>query len=68
MESLLVLSDVHLGSDLNDVGEPIRRSRSVDDDLVRLLAHYQKTGPPKGRWRLVFAGDFIDFIGMTVRA
>ena len=66
--SLLILSDVHLGSDLNDFGEPIRRSRSIDDDLVKLITHYRAVGPPIGRWHLVVAGDFIDFVGMTVRA
>jgi UDP-2,3-diacylglucosamine pyrophosphatase LpxH len=67
-ESLLVLSDVHLGSDLNDFGHRIRRSRSIDDDLVKLVAHYRTVAPPIDRWRLVVAGDFIDFVGMTVRA
>jgi UDP-2,3-diacylglucosamine pyrophosphatase LpxH len=66
--SLLVLSDVHLGSDLNDFGHPIRRSRSVDDDLVKLITHYRAVGPPTNRWHLVVAGDFIDFAGMAVRA
>ena len=46
MDSLLVLSDVHLGSDLNDFGHPIRRSRSVDDDLVKLITHYRAVAPP----------------------
>jgi UDP-2,3-diacylglucosamine pyrophosphatase LpxH len=68
MESLLVLSDVHLGSDLNEIGHPIRRSRRVDDDLVKLIRHYRAVGPPRGRWRLVVAGDFIDFVGMAVHA
>jgi UDP-2,3-diacylglucosamine pyrophosphatase LpxH len=68
MDSLLVLSDVHLGSDLNDFGGSIRRSRQVDQDLVDLLEHYRSVAPPRGRWRLVVAGDFIDFVGMTVRA
>jgi UDP-2,3-diacylglucosamine pyrophosphatase LpxH len=68
MESLLVLSDVHLGSDLNDFGHPIRRSRRVDEDLVKLITHYRTIVPPGDRWRLVVAGDFIDFVGMTVRA
>jgi UDP-2,3-diacylglucosamine pyrophosphatase LpxH len=68
MESLLVLSDVHLGSDLNDVGEPMRRSRRVDEDLVKLLEHYRAAAPPGDCWRLVFAGDFIDFVGIAVRA
>ena len=68
METLLVLSDVHLGSDLNDFGRPIRRSRQVDEDLVNLIIHYRSITPPVERWHLVVAGDFIDFVGMAVRA
>src|ERR1700677_3330966 len=68
MESLLVLSDVHLGSDLNDFGNPIRRSRRVDEDLVKLIVHYRTAKAPSDRWHLVVAGDFIDFVGMTVHA
>jgi len=42
-ESLLVFSDVHLGSDLNDHarGTPRRRSHRIDRDLVRFLEHYR---------------------------
>lgn len=69
-ESLLVFSDVHLGSDIQEVpngaANRIRRSESVDRDLVRLIAHYRAQKPPADRWRIVIAGDFIDFIGMTV--
>ena len=70
-ESLLVFSDVHLGSDIQDDGkgaprDKARRSVSVDRDLVHLLAHYRAQKPPADRWRIVIAGDFIDFIGMTV--
>lgn len=66
-ESLLVFSDVHLGSDIQDDGvNKARRSASVDRDLVRLIAHYRAQKPPADRWRIVIAGDFIDFIGMTV--
>jgi len=68
-ESLLILSDVHLGNDLNDVapnGE--KRSAVVDADLASLLAHYRKTPCGGRRWRLVIAGDFIDFVGMAIRA
>jgi UDP-2,3-diacylglucosamine pyrophosphatase LpxH len=66
-ESLLVFSDVHLGSDIQDDGvNKARRSASVDRDLIRLLAHYRAQKPPADRWRIVIAGDFIDFIGMTV--
>ncbi|HWL86929.1 MAG TPA: hypothetical protein VNO21_14065, partial [Polyangiaceae bacterium] len=68
-ESLLVLSDVHLGSDLHDQARTTgfgRRSKQVDHDLVMLLRHYRKTPPLGDRWRLVIAGDFIDFIGMSL--
>lgn len=63
---MLILSDVHLGSDLNELTGGVRRSHRVDVDLVNLLAHYAKSACPSGRWRLVIAGDFIDFIGMTL--
>jgi UDP-2,3-diacylglucosamine pyrophosphatase LpxH len=70
-ESLLILSDVHLGNDLNDLrphgpGFRERRSEQVDVDLANLLAHYARTPPAGQRWRLVIAGDFIDFIGMAI--
>jgi UDP-2,3-diacylglucosamine pyrophosphatase LpxH len=66
MERVVVLSDVHLGSDLNDVVESVRRSRAIDEDLVNLLRHYRNSTPPGDQVRLVFAGDLIDFVGMTV--
>jgi UDP-2,3-diacylglucosamine pyrophosphatase LpxH len=70
-ESLLILSDVHLGNDLNDLrprgpGSRERRSEQVDVDLANLLIHYARTPPSGRRWRLVIAGDFIDFIGMAI--
>lgn len=70
-ESLLILSDVHLGNDLNDHAAGLgraamRRSNRVDVDLAHLLAHYARTPPAGKRWRLVIAGDFIDFIGMAL--
>jgi UDP-2,3-diacylglucosamine pyrophosphatase LpxH len=71
-ETLLILSDVHLGSDINDRAPPgaaPRRSKRVDEDLIALFAHYAKAPPARGaeRWRAIIAGDFIDFIGMAVR-
>jgi UDP-2,3-diacylglucosamine pyrophosphatase LpxH len=68
MDRLVVLSDVHLGSDLNDVGRPVPRSRDVDADLVRLLEHYRTSTTPGDHLRVVFAGDLIDFVGMMVHA
>ncbi len=67
-ESLLVFSDVHLGSDLNDSGPSVPRSTAIDRDLAALLAHYRTTPPAGDRWRLVVAGDFIDFVGMSIDA
>jgi UDP-2,3-diacylglucosamine pyrophosphatase LpxH len=69
-ESLLILSDVHLGNDLNDHATGGdghgRRSDKVDTDLASLLRHYAAKPPAGKRWRLVIAGDFIDFIGMAI--
>ncbi len=66
-ESLLIFSDVHLGSDLNDCSPNVaKRSVSIDRDLTLLLAHYRGQAPSGDRWRIVIAGDFIDFIGMTI--
>lgn len=66
-ESLLIFSDVHLGSDLNDhVVTHVRRSTRIDRDLVRFLDHYRDAPEDADRWRVVIAGDFIDFIGMSV--
>ncbi len=67
MESLVVLSDVHLGSDVGLPGAPPPpRSPQIDDDLCHLLDHYRARPPEGERWRLVIAGDFIDFVGMTL--
>jgi UDP-2,3-diacylglucosamine pyrophosphatase LpxH len=64
---LLVFSDVHLGSDLNECTENVvHRSASIDRDLVLFLAHYRREKPVGQRWRIVIAGDFIDFIGMAI--
>ena len=66
-ESLLVFSDVHLGSDLHEsVSNKGQRSLDVDRDLVQMLQHYRSVTPPADRWRIVIAGDFIDFIGMAI--
>jgi UDP-2,3-diacylglucosamine pyrophosphatase LpxH len=66
-ESLLVFSDVHLGSDLNDrLVTRVRRSKRIDRDLVHFLEHYREAPEGADRWRVVIAGDFIDFIGMSI--
>lgn len=67
-ESLLLLSDVHLGSDLNDGGETHPRSQEIDRDLAHCIAFYasEKPGPLAARWRMVAVGDFVDFVGMSI--
>ncbi|MFO0614977.1 MAG: hypothetical protein U0414_20475 [Polyangiaceae bacterium] len=69
LESLIVLSDVHLGSDLDDApGAPRLSSRTseVDADLAALLDHYALEPPPSGTWRLVVDGDLFDFLRARV--
>lgn len=68
---LLVLSDVHLGSDLVHhvrPGAPPRGEASArrDRELVALLAWYAERRQGGRPWRLVIAGDLIDFTGMSV--
>lgn len=65
----LVFSDVHLGSDVNELTPRVRhRPENLDDDLVALLDHYRVTPSESTsrRWHLIIAGDFIDFVGMLV--
>lgn len=71
--NLLVFSDVHLGSDLVQHARPdapprTGASQRRDRELVALLDWYRER--PKGQkaWRLVVAGDLIDFAGMSVSA
>jgi UDP-2,3-diacylglucosamine pyrophosphatase LpxH len=52
---------------LNDLERTgVRRSAIVDVDLASLLSHYRRTPCAGKRWRLVIAGDFIDFVGMSI--
>ena len=69
--NLLVFSDVHLGSDLVHHARPDAPARTEtaddrDSELAALLDFYREH--PEGRrpWRLVIAGDFVDFVGMSV--
>jgi UDP-2,3-diacylglucosamine pyrophosphatase LpxH len=67
----LVFSDVHLGSDINEIApRPRRRPDYLDDELVALLDHYRvsRSKSASGLWHLVIAGDFIDFVGMLIEA
>lgn len=69
--NLLILSDVHLGSDLVHHARPDAPLRGAaaeerDRELIALLDWY-RLRPEGGRpWRLVIAGDLVDFVGMSV--
>jgi UDP-2,3-diacylglucosamine pyrophosphatase LpxH len=69
--NLLVLSDVHLGSDLVQhcrPGAPPKTAASArrDRDLAALLDWYRERPTNARPWRLVIAGDLVDFVGMSV--
>lgn len=69
--NLLVLSDVHLGSDLVHHAQPdapqrARASERRKRDLLGFLDYYRTHRQGGRSWRLVIAGDFIDFVGMSV--
>ena len=69
--NLLVLSDVHLGSDLvhhvqPDAPKRARASERRKRDLVGFLDYYREHRKGGRCWRLVIAGDFVDFVGMSV--
>lgn len=69
--NLLVFSDVHLGSDLVHHARPDAplRTRTADDrdNALAALLDFYRDHPENGRpWRLVIAGDFVDFVGMSV--
>lgn len=69
--NLIVLSDLHLGSDLVHHAQPeaplrARASQNRTRDLTAMLDHYRERRHGGRPWRLVIAGDFCDFAGMSV--
>jgi UDP-2,3-diacylglucosamine pyrophosphatase LpxH len=78
----LLLSDVHLGSDLVPHLRPwarsswLTRDAEVDKQLISLLTHYRSGGTaanaaagintPRRRVCLVIAGDFLDLVGVSL--
>lgn len=63
---LLVVSDMHLGRDCNDItGFDAKRPDSkFDQAFIDMLDHY--TSARETEWRLVLAGDFVDFVEVVV--
>ncbi len=69
--NLLVLSDVHLGSELvfhvrPDAPRRTGSSERRDRDLIALLDWYRTNRAGQRPWRLLIGGDLIDFTGMSV--
>lgn len=69
--NLLIFSDVHLGSDLVQHARPDLPPRSEasarrDRELCALLDWYRMNRENGLPWRLVIAGDLVDFGGMAV--
>ncbi|MCA9581133.1 MAG: metallophosphoesterase [Myxococcales bacterium] len=67
----LIFSDVHLGADLVQHVRPwtvarLKQVARVDRDLCAMLDWYRERADPKHPWRLVIAGDLVDFIGMSI--
>jgi UDP-2,3-diacylglucosamine pyrophosphatase LpxH len=70
----LMLSDIHLGSDIVPHLRPwaltswLLEEPEVDSRLVSLLAHYRRERDPLRPWRLIIAGDFLDLVGVSLKA
>jgi UDP-2,3-diacylglucosamine pyrophosphatase LpxH len=67
----LILSDIHLGSDLVQHARPCTSERlsrvlKVDYDLARMLDYYSSNAGPGWTWTLVIAGDMVDFVSMSI--
>jgi UDP-2,3-diacylglucosamine pyrophosphatase LpxH len=67
MRRLLIVSDMHLGRDCKEItgfAEVQRPNPEFDQAFISLLDHY--TSARESEWRLVFAGDFIDFVEVVL--
>lgn len=67
----LFFSDVHLGADLVQHARPwtvgrLRRVLQIDRELSSMLDHYREQAEPGRPWKLVIAGDLVDFVGMSI--
>ena len=66
----VLLSDVHLGSDLVQHARPwsrdswLREHAEIDARIESMIAYHLQRAA--GRIRFVIAGDFVDFIGMSL--
>lgn len=63
---LLVVSDMHLGRDCKEITgfNAPRPDAKFDQAFIDMLDHY--TSAREEEWRLVLAGDFVDFVEVVV--
>ncbi|HEX5661580.1 MAG TPA: hypothetical protein VFX59_30530 [Polyangiales bacterium] len=70
----LLLSDVHLGSDIVPHLRPwattswLLQEAAIDSRLVALFDHYRTPSAPGRQWKLILAGDFLDLVGVSLAA
>jgi len=69
----LLFSDVHLGADLVQHARPwtasrLREELRIDRELSAMLDHYRQRRHDDQPWRLIIAGDLVDFMGMSIAA
>ncbi|MFN3197971.1 MAG: hypothetical protein ACE366_06070 [Bradymonadia bacterium] len=66
--NLLLISDLHLGEACKDHSriEYLKRSATLDEDLCRFLEHHTHNRLDGRPWRLVLAGDLLDFLQVTI--
>jgi len=67
----ILFSDVHLGADLVQHVRPwtlskLKQIAKIDRDLCAMLEWYREHAEPGRPWKLVIAGDLVDFIGMSI--
>ena len=64
----LVLSDLHLGEDLSPSATQATRYNMniVEQQLVGFVRHYARRRHDGRPWRIVFNGDLVDFVAVTL--
>jgi UDP-2,3-diacylglucosamine pyrophosphatase LpxH len=67
--NLLVVSDLHIGQDMSGLTRfaALRRIARLNRELCAFFGYYSRTRAEGRPWRLVLAGDIIDFMQVSLR-
>lgn len=67
-EDLLLVSDLHVGEACKEHSriDYLKHSSTYDNHICALLEHYTRHRPNNRPWRLILAGDLLDFLQVTV--